>query len=353
MMNETTQAISRLLGLAIDAEEANETESAGQLYARCLELDNGTDSSACHPGYPPVRLCASRRAAAFFFCEQRDARAALQVAERAVQRWPADAGLHSLIGRCYKDLKELDRAEAAYRQSLAIEQKTWTLSALAEVLRLQRRDDEALACLHAVLELDPDYEEAHANIGYSLRLKGEYSAAIDSFQKAIAIDPDYAWAHAELGFALMRAADKRDNQKCAEQHRLALDHLKRSVALDPEYHWSRIYLANLLSQLERTREAREHYEAAVRLRPDDAFVLAFQANFLSDTFGPSTAAEVRFKKAIELDPENASVRYWYGQHLLRAKRYTEARRELMLADRLGHARALEELASAGTDDDEL
>jgi Flp pilus assembly protein TadD len=89
--------------------------------------------------------------------------------------------------------------------------------------------------------------------------------------------------------------------------------------------------------------------AAVRLRPNDAFVVAAHADFLSEAFGPSAQAESGFTKAIELDPQHEVVRFWYGKHLLRAKRYSDARRELLLADRLGHRRASEVLAELSED----
>ena len=43
------------------------------------------------------------------------------------------------------------------------------------------------------------------------------------------------------------------------------------------------------------------------------------------------------------------VRYAYGNHLHRAKRRAEARRELQLADRLGHPRAQELLGDLDED----
>jgi len=125
----------------------------------------------------------------------------------------------------------------------------------------------------------------------------------------------------------------------ADVQQLALRHLRRSVELDPEYHWSRLYLANLLWQLKRVRQARVHFEAAARLRPDDGFVLSACADFLSVQSGGSERVEPRFRKAVELAPEEPAVRYQYGQHLLRTKRYGEARRELFdaLPDRAGNA----------------
>ncbi len=221
---------------------------------------------------------------------------------------------------------------------------------LAHVLRRQGREAEFEACLHAVLELDPNYEEAHCDLGGSLRVRGELAEAIECFRRAIAIDPVYAAAHAELGFALALEARHRQDEPAVDQKRTALEHLKRSVALDPEYSWSRIYLANELCHFGRTREARIHYEAAARLCPDDGFVLVLYADFLSVMGGANSQAQHWFERALAVDGEDDRVHYWYGKHLLRVKRYTEARRELLLADRLGNPHALALLASVDDDD---
>jgi tetratricopeptide (TPR) repeat protein len=241
-------------------------------------------------------------------------------------------------------LFDRDDAQGALDLLQGIERRPETLSFLAHAFTRLGRAAEALVCLREVLEIDPDYEEAHYNIGCHLRRAGDPEGALACFQRAIDIDPDYAVAHAELGFALMRRKHSLDGRRSDLDVHRALRHLRRSVKLDAEYHWSRLYLGNLLWSLRRLRQARTQYEAAARLMPDDGFVLATCADFVSAVSGGGAQAEPRFRRAIELAPEDAFVRYAYGSHLYRAKRRAQARRELQLADRLGHPRAHELLA---------
>jgi protein O-GlcNAc transferase len=280
-----------------------------------------------------------------------DAQGALDLLHGAAERGTeyARASLHLLAGRCHGDLEQFAKAERAFRRSLAIERRPETLSFLAYAVMRQGRDAEALVCLREVLEIDPEYEEAHYNIGCHLRLAGDLEAALVCFQRAIDIDPEYAVAHAELGFALMRRKHSLDGQRSDLDVHRALRHLRRSVKLDPQYHWSRLYLGNLLWNLRRLRQARTHYEAAARLMPDDGFVLATCADFVSAVSRGGARAEPRFRRAIELAPQDPFIRYAYGRHLHRAKRRAEARRELELADRLGHPRAQELLADLEED----
>jgi len=299
-MNQTTRDISRLLCLALDAERAGDTENARRLYARCLALDDGSDSLAHYRGYRPVR-CSAWLLQARFLEHEGDAPGALELLERAVDRWPLDADLHVLAGLCHGDRERFDLAEQAYRRALALERVSGTLLFLGQALDRQDREDEALACLREALEVDPNDDEVLYNMGRCLRTTGDLEAAAAHLRRAIGIDPDYAIAHAEL--------------------------------------------ANVLRMLGRTRQARRHYEAAARLRPDDGLALARWADFLSEHGGSSAAVEPRFARAVKLAPQDPSVHFYYGRHLLRAGRYVEARRELLLADRLGSARALEALAT--------
>jgi tetratricopeptide (TPR) repeat protein len=342
-MDASAKEISKLLQQAIDAADTNDTESARKLYARCLALDGESRGSA--PSGPGVR-CRAWLNAVDFRLEHGDPRDALGLARRAAERWSNIAMVHSMLGRCYLELDQFVEAERAYRRANAIRPCAATLSLLAESLRRQGREDESTSCLHEALKLDPNYEEAHYNIGCALRFDGRYEEAIEHFERAVELDPDYACAHAELGHALLAQVRRAMGEVPRSVGERALRHLRRSVELDPNYYWSRIYLALYSWQLECLRQARTHYAAAVRLEPEDGFVLSLYADFLSAEYGPTADVEARFRRAIRLAPEDANVRFYYGKHLLRAARYTEARAELLLADRLGHRRALEVLHAA-------
>jgi tetratricopeptide (TPR) repeat protein len=336
-MDSYAKEISDSLQLAIDAEDANHIHAARELYARCLALEGKSKASVSPANWANVR-CRAWLCTASFRRDQGEARAALGLLRRAVRRWPRAAMVHLELGSCLLDLECFALAEQELRNALAIRARPETWSLLAKALREQERREESVECLHEVLALDPNYEEAHYNLGVEHRFRGEYADAIARFERAIAIDPDYAIAHAELGFTLLlqrQGSEKR-----------ALVHLRRAVALDAKYHWSRIYLAQCAWKLGRIREARMQYDAAVRLKPACGYVLSLYADFLSSAFGPSAEVEARFRKAVALDPDDDQVRYYYGKHLLRAERYTEARAQLVLADALGHPRALEVLHAA-------
>jgi tetratricopeptide (TPR) repeat protein len=348
-MNETTREISKLLGQAIKADDEKDIERARELYRRCLELDDGTDSASPRPGKESTRLRAWLLHVEFLR-EQGDVEQALSLAARAAERWPDQVMPHTLMAGCLRELGRPSEAEHVYRRALAIEPQPWIWTLLAAVIGndLEDRGEEAIQCLHEALALDPNYEEAHFNLGYDLGRNGNLEGAIERFRKALAIDPVYAAAHAELGWTLAKLSDtgREDADSLFDE---GLEHLRRAVALEANEPKWRLYLAVTLWRADRLRQARVHYEVAVHLDPDNGATLSFYADFLSSAFGCKAEAERRFRGAIELDPENAYVHYYFGKHLLRVGSHAEARRELLLADRLGHPSALALLQSSDDD----
>jgi tetratricopeptide (TPR) repeat protein len=79
----------------------------------------------------------------------------------------------------------------------------------------QGRLDEVIASYQQALALNPDYGEAHSNLGIALRDQGRLEDAVVSYQRALTLKPDLAEAHSNLGIALrdqgrLEEALKRD-----------------------------------------------------------------------------------------------------------------------------------------------
>lgn len=123
--------------------------------------------------------------------------------------------------------------------------------------------------------------------------------ALGSFQKAIAIDPRFALAYAAL----------------AETYDLMPDH----GAISDEEAF-RLAKQNAHAALDRDAKCAEAYNA-----------LAFATYRQDWNFA---AAEVYFRKAIQLDPSYAVAHQWYGEFLGDLRRYDESLAELRRANQL-------------------
>jgi serine/threonine-protein kinase len=82
-----------------------------------------------------------------------------------------------------------------------------------------------VASYRKAIELQPDYVQAHINLGATLGAKGDLDGAVAAFRRAIELQPDLVEAHINLGKAL---AGKGDLDGAGAAYR-------RAIALRPDY----------------------------------------------------------------------------------------------------------------------
>ncbi|HEV8132418.1 MAG TPA: tetratricopeptide repeat protein [Acidobacteriota bacterium] len=132
-------------------------------------------------------------------------------------------------------------------------------------VELQRRGafQEAEAEYRAVLAADPDYAEAHANLGAVLMRSNRYQDAIVSYQTALRLASNLTPVLLNLGIAHYR---KGEFEK-------AIETLKKFLQTSPD-NAQAVQLAGLsLVELGRDREAIEFLNQALAATPDDPAVL--------------------------------------------------------------------------------
>ena len=152
---------------------------------------------------------------------------------------------------------------------------------------------DATAEFQAALKINPDYAEAHYNLGIALYKAGQISDAIAQYEEALRIKPDYAEAHHNLGLVFsqdpgrlpdaiaeyqaalrIRPDDANTHNSLgtalAQQGNLpgALEQFGETVQIAPEFAQAHYNFGNALAQSGRLPEAIDQYELALRLKPD-------------------------------------------------------------------------------------
>jgi small glutamine-rich tetratricopeptide repeat-containing protein alpha len=79
------------------------------------------------------------------------------------------------------------------------------------------RYDAAVNDCKASIELNPQYEKAHARLGLSRFFMGDYRGAIEAYEHALELDPKSAASLSYLGKAKTRLADQ---EKAEEEEEL-------------------------------------------------------------------------------------------------------------------------------------
>jgi len=303
---------------AVQAEDAGDSETAIRLYEQSSLL------APQHP-LPLLRL-------AFLLSRLGKWKRAILVARQVIKRQPRSAQAYSVIARSYAELGRWKMAERFYRQSLAIKQEPWTWLLLGWALDRLGRHDEAEECLRKALEVDPDFAEAHYNLGYNYRTEGNFTLAEKHLRRAIEIDPKYALAYAELGALL--AGQKNRIKEAVNCLRYAIDH-------NPNDGWSMAYLANALWRLRKLKAAEDQLRRLLELWPTHALPYWSYGDFLACERNDSSTAEWYLRKAVEIEPKGEITNYYLGKYLLYWDREEEAKRFLTKAARFGHSKARE------------
>lgn len=172
-------------------------------------------------------------------------------------------------------------------------------------------------------------------------LKGRYFAAkftkegidtgLDYFNQAIAMDPTYALAYDGVAYYYVTAADwfmspreAMPKAKAALQTALKIDNTlsEAHTSLAIVYYWYDYNWAGAERELKR----------ALELNPNDASAHQFYGSYLTWT-GRVDAGIAEAKKAIELDPLSPQANTYLGADLYFIRRYEEATGQLQEAIR--------------------
>jgi tetratricopeptide (TPR) repeat protein len=117
--------------------------------------------------------------------------------------------------------------------------------------------DEALAAYRVVAQDDPDDPVLQFNLGNVLYSDGKLDEAVEHFRKAVELDASYVEAWNNLGNLLAE-------QDQVQESILAL---RYALSLVPTYADAHFNLAAILGAADRCEEAREHWQAYLRLDP--------------------------------------------------------------------------------------
>ncbi len=120
-----------------------------------------------------------------------------------------------------------------------------------------RQWGEAAQAYEKALELDPEYADAHCNLGAVRYNQGQRAAARRAFEACLARDPDHVEANFNLANVLEEAGE--DEQ--------ALTLYRRALAADPLYPDLHINLALLYEKLGRERPACRHWRRYLQIDP--------------------------------------------------------------------------------------
>lgn len=195
----------------------------------------------------------------------RDASALLTDAQRDAARRPRDAHAQFVLGMC---LVQLERYDEALPQLLAAERldstDPWSRNAIGWVLNQQGRFLEAVPHLQAAVALDSTYTSAQQNLAWAYVNLNDLPDAERTDSLVVRLESKSGEAALQYAWVLERLYGAR----------AAEGQTARALLLEPKNGRIQAFAGALARREARFADARQHYEVATRLLPNDAAVWA-------------------------------------------------------------------------------
>lgn len=266
----------------IDALANGEIESAEKIFKESLRLDPswhgpllGLADAAIRAGRPEDGQLWLARAEA--------------TAPRSVEVLTARGRFHFLQG-------ELEKAEAAYKKAIAVDEQAFLprLDLADLYLSALWKPRDAVDAYRAVLRMNPDHPGGHYGLGVALMATGQADEAMTALNNALALAPDNPLSSLALG---------RLHYSRGEFGK-AVDSFNRALEARPDFAIVRIDRGDALAAMGDVNAAVADYEAAAKAAPKLS-IAHFKLGSIYQLLQRPDDAETAYLKAIETDPANA------------------------------------------------
>jgi len=186
---------------------------------------------------------------------------ALFAIQHLINDFPNEPLLFNISGACYSEIGPIESAINSFEKALALN-PDYAEAHYNLGVAFQRTNqlDNAVECYEKSITLKHAYPTAHNNLGVIMLERSQLDSAVKSFEWAVAYSPEYAEAHNNLGSAFQEL----------NQFDLAKEQFKKAVSINQDYALAFNNLGNSCKTLGLTNEALNHYEKAITIKGDFA-----------------------------------------------------------------------------------
>ncbi len=178
---------------------------------------------------------------------------------KTVETNPFNSRAHDNLGFTYDHLGQKEKAFAEFQTAVELMPSNFrALSNLGAAYGQRGGYNKSITFLQKALQINPLHYKTYDKLGLVYFEIEDDKKAIESFEKAVEINPRYAKAYNDLGTVYGRIGE----------FNLALENFKKALSLDKDYADAHYNLGILYEFLGR-EEARQEFEAAFRLEPDN------------------------------------------------------------------------------------
>ncbi len=228
------------------------------------------------------------------------------------------------LASAYQAAGDLDRAIAAYRQSLKIDPRyPASLLGLAAAFRQSGQLVQAAATFEQATQASPDNPKAWDELGQVDIDLDRGPQALAALKKAVELGPELPQPHNGLGAVLAQNGD----------FPAAAAEFREAIRLLPNYGEAHGNLAGVLDLQHDLKQALYEFDVAVRLAPDDASTHFNYGAVLSRENRPDDA-RAQMEAAVQANPNFAEAHEMLGRLYEQKDRTDDALREYAEAVRI-------------------
>ncbi|MBN2193541.1 MAG: tetratricopeptide repeat protein, partial [Polyangiaceae bacterium] len=270
----------------------------------------------------------------FFHNTLKDYERAIPLFRKAIELDGTRAAYHVNLAKAYHSTELYEEAIAACDRALDLDSHSVGAHLVrGRALSQTERVDEAVAELQRAIEIDATRADAHHLLGMLLHdRKRDYEGAIACFLQANRLQPGIAVFHANLGKAYL---SRGDFDPAIQAFRAAIEAKENEDTIGEEsgwpimrwrfdVGWTYARLGVALARSGRLEEAIQFLEDAAARLPESAQMHCGLAEILTNHAQDYPAAIRHARRALALEPDNASTHSNAAAVLGRLGRYDEA-----------------------------
>jgi len=284
-------------------EEIDRLEEAAEAYQRALDLEPGDRHMLLALGEVQLELGRYARA--------------IRVFDQVAKEYPDFEPAYCYRIRCYAEIGQHERAEEMFYLAQQIDDKCPNcFFALGESLFSREQYDRALFCWNRVIELEPTYLGANEHMARAHRAKGDLPAAHEALVREVRNDPGNTDLLFELAEVTLQTGQIAN----------AAAKFAQIIELDPEHAESHFALGRIWSGLARPDKAIACYEAVESIAKDSGLPPEFHRHYGEAMMRAKRFPEARkhLEVAAQQDPTDAGVAVLLGDCLFVDDQSTEA-----------------------------
>lgn len=259
---DSLAAADYIHAVRLDTNKAEYLSAIGDLLFDARDLDGSREwlkkALLKNPKDPRARLNLAKGDLV-----NKDYKSAFEQINTVLRANPYEADAYFLKGMVYKDLKDTARAISSFQTTLQVQ---------------------------------PDYKEAHMQLGTVARDRGD-STALQYFRNAYLADTSDLFPIYTRG---QYFGDKAQWERAKEEYRFAIAHA-------PEYADAHFAMGYALLQQDSVEKALPYFRKAAQLDPKNPNA-AFNAGICEEYLGNTAAARAQYEAALKANPNYTTAR---------------------------------------------